>query len=243
MKIAYDFHIHTALSPCGDEDMTPNNILNMSLLNGLDAIAITDHNTCGNVKAVLGALKNMGSHLIVIPGMEVETSEEIHVVCLFESLEKILEFEEDIIKALPAVKNRPEIFGKQIYYNELDEIEGYEEKLLLTATSININELFDMVGRLGGIAIPAHIDRSSYSILSSLGFIPEELNIKIVEYSKKISPPEYIKSNEFLERYGYIQSSDAHYLEDISEGANFLEVGDANSPHAIINYLRNLKTP
>ncbi len=240
-NIFFDFHIHTALSPCGDEDMTPNNIVNMALIKELDAIAITDHNTCGNVKAVMEVAKNMPCDLLVLPGMEVETSEEIHVVCLFKELDGALAFEKIIDEKLPKIPNREDIFGRQVYYDAFDEITGFKENLLLTAVDLDIQKIFELVHFHDGIAIPAHIDRTSYSILSNLGFFPKELGIRLVEYSKHVVPTTYMKSNPYLERFSYIQSSDAHYLGDMSERERFLSIdGDVLTPASIIDHLKNM---
>ena len=121
MNIAVDLHIHSALSPCADDDMTPNNIVNMAILKKLDAIAVTDHNSCDNAEAIV---KLAGSQLIVVPGMEVETKEEVHVLCYFEDVDKLLDFGELIRTKLPSVANIPQIFGNQLIIDENDQIIG-----------------------------------------------------------------------------------------------------------------------
>ena len=159
MKLYYDFHIHTCLSPCGDDDMTPNNIVNMSLLKGLDAIAITDHNHAGNVLSCIEAAK--GTDLLVIGGMEVETSEEIHMIVLFEDLQKLYKIEKFIHSNLPPIKNKIDIFGEQILMDSDDNVVGREERFLVTACSIDIFTLYDYVTREGGVIFPAHADKKS----------------------------------------------------------------------------------
>ena len=221
MKIYYDLHIHSALSPCGDNDMTPNNIVNMSILKGLDAIAITDHNACGNVRA---AMKVAEDKIIVIPGMEIETAEEVHMVSLFPDIESAEEMERIIRKNSIPVENKVEIFGNQYYMNENDEIIGEEPNLLVTATGLDIYSVVNNVKDLGGVVYPAHIDRSSYSVLSNLGFIPPDLNFNIVEITAKNREkmePEYSD-------YDIVTSSDAHYLWDISEKTYNLDICDKN---------------
>lgn len=211
MKFAVDLHIHTALSPCGDEDMTPNNIVNMALLKGLDIIAITDHNCCANLEAVIDAGRNKG--LMVVPGIEVQSKEEVHIICLFKKLDNALEFGELIYKSLPNIPNNEELFGRQLIIDSSDNVVGKQEKLLLSSSSYSINEVFDLTKQFEGICIPAHIDRSGYSIISNLGFIPPDLKIEVVELSKKAIPEKL----SFLKNYNYVVSSDAHYLWDISE--------------------------
>ena len=219
MRMFYDLHIHSALSPCGDADMTPNNIVNMALLKGLDVIAVTDHNSCGNVRAVMEVA---GEKLLVIPGMEVETAEEVHVLCYFPSAKAAEQMWEIVKSHRIAVKNKPEIFGHQYYMNAEDEIVGEEEYLLVTATSLSIGEVFSHVAALGGVAVPAHIDRTSYSVISNLGFLPEELNIGAVEITG--TNREAWSGN--WEEYMILSSSDAHYLGDIAEPVYYIDIKD-----------------
>ncbi|MGE5633107.1 MAG: PHP domain-containing protein [Caulobacteraceae bacterium] len=222
MKFAVDFHIHTALSPCGDEDMTPNNIVNMALLKGLDIIAVTDHNSCENLPAVMEVARQNG--LMVIPGMEVQTKEEVHIVCLFRKLEAAMKFSEIVYNSLPHIKNKEEVFGRQIIINNKDEITGKVDKLLLLSTTLSANDVFVLVRGLGGICIPAHVDRPGYSIITNLGFIPPSLKVKTIEISKKSNPEELQKKFPFLKQYNYIISSDAHNLSNISEREFFIDM-------------------
>lgn len=219
MKYAYDFHIHTALSPCGDNDMTPNNIVNMALLKELDIIAITDHNSCENAAAVMKVAE--GTDLIVIPGMEVETSEEIHMVCLFPDIVSANHMQEVVYNHLPPLENRVSIFGEQLILNEEDDIVGENKRLLLTATSLSIYDVVKYVRQFNGVAFPAHIDRSSYSVLSNLGWIPEDLDVHTLEVSKNA---DLEKSKLNYSKYNVIRSSDAHYLPDIFEREQFLDL-------------------
>lgn len=214
--IYYDFHIHSALSPCGDIDMTPNNIVNMAALIGLDAIAVSDHNTVGNVKAAVKAGEKAG--VAVIPAMEVETAEEVHILTLYPSLESAEYAGGEVYKHLPEIKNRPDIFGEQLLMNEKDEIVGMEERLLISSTTLSINMLFDLVKEAGGLFVPAHVDRHSYSVLTNLGFMPDDLPIAWIEISKRVTDLEaYFNSRPELEQFHLLRNSDAHYLTDISE--------------------------
>lgn len=212
----YDFHIHSALSPCADNDMTPNNIVNMAALSGLNAIAVSDHNTIGNVKALVEAGKNCGVE--VIPAMEVETAEEVHILTLFPNIQAAEYVASEVYKSLPDIKNRPDIFGEQIIMDSGDNITGYEEKLLISPTNLSINSLFGLVLSAGGLFIPAHVDRHSYSILTNLGFIPEELDIKNIEISKNVADLDaYLDNRKDLKKYNVLRNSDAHYLQDIAQ--------------------------
>ena len=217
MKCYYDLHIHSCLSPCGDGDMTPNNIVNMALIKGLDIISLTDHNSWGNLESVI---KAAGDKILVIPGMEVESSEEVHICCYFPTLEACKEMWEIVKKNMQGIKNKPEIFGNQQYMDEEDNIIGEEDELLVAATKLSIDEVFSYTKSLGGVAIPAHIDRTSYSVISNLGFIPDNLDIKTVE----ITPKNRDKLQNEYKKYNIVSNSDAHYLWDISEPEFFVDI-------------------
>lgn len=236
MKVAYDLHIHSSLSPCADNDMTPNNIVNMSVLKGLDVIAVTDHNSCANVRAVVKCAEQ--TKLLVIPGMELETSEEIHVVCLFPDVQSSEYMQKLVYSKLPAIKNQEKIFGEQLVLNENDELTGREDRLLLSSTSISINEVFQIVNDdLKGLAIPSHIDRSSNSVLASFGMMPEDINIACVEIKDKNTLDVLLQKHPTLKGMNKVYSSDAHYLWDIHERENFLKV-EALSIPCIFDTLR-----
>lgn len=232
MKLYYDFHIHSALSPCGDNDMTPNNLINMSIIKGLDAVALTDHNACENVRAAAAVA---GDKIIFIPGMEVETSEEVHIVTLFPTADAAEEMQRILTDSSPFIPNRPEIFGNQYIMDENDEICGEIDRMLVTASGLDIYTVVAAAKDLGGIAYPAHIDRESYSALSNLGFIPPDLDISAVEITEKSRAA---LEGEYSNRYNIITSSDAHYLWDISERNHYIEVSDA-SVRGILNAISN----
>ena len=232
MKLYYDFHIHSALSPCGDNDMTPNNLINMSIIKGLDAVALTDHNACENVRAAAAVA---GDKIIFIPGMEVETSEEVHMVTLFPTADAAEEMQRILVDSSPYIPNRPEIFGNQYIMDENDEICGEIDRMLVTASGLDIYTVVAAAKDLGGIAYPAHIDRESYSVLSNLGFIPPDLDISAVEITEKSRAA---LEGEYSNRYNIITSSDAHYLWDISERNHYIEVSDA-SVRGILNAISN----
>lgn len=232
MKYRCDFHIHSALSPCADDDMTPFNIVNMAKLAGLDAIAITDHNTAGNCFAAEAEGKKIG--LVVLSGLELETSEEVHVVLLFPSAEKAKACSDEISTRRIRIANRPEVFGRQLYIGENDEILGEEPDLLITATTISVTEVSAMAKRHGGIAFPAHVDRPAHGILQMLGEIDDTLGFTVVETSKNATE-DFIKQLE--KKYIVIHDSDAHRLEDVNEEqVNFLEL-DELTPDRVIEKL------
>lgn len=233
MRAYYDLHIHSALSPCGDEDMTPNNIVNMSLLKGLNVIAVADHNSCGNVRAVTEAA---GDKLLVIPAMEIETSEEVHVVSYFPTIEAAEEMWKTLRENRLPVKNKPDIFGRQLYMNAEDEVIGEEEYLLVTAVQMSIEEVFCGVRSLGGVPVPAHIDRSSCSVISNLGFIPPELDVSTVEITQR----NLDSWKDDYSQYRIITDSDAHYLGDIAEPVHYMEINSGKAEE-ILEKLTNRK--
>ncbi len=231
MKYAVDLHIHSALSPCADADMTPNNIVNMARLKELDVIAVTDHNSGANLEAVSKCASNCG--LLFIPGMEVETSEEVHLVCLLPDLNSAGKLNSIVSNALPDIPNRKDIFGEQLILSDEDAVIGEEERMLVTATALNVYDVFSIVKNLGGAVIPAHVDRSSYSILSNLGMIPDDLDIKYLEISRNCDKYAYKASNPALDEYRLIKASDAHYLGDILERESLLELPELSAKAVI----------
>jgi PHP family Zn ribbon phosphoesterase len=216
MKIAVDLHIHSALSPCADQDMTPNNIINMAILKGLDAISITDHNSCDNVRAAINAANG---RILVLPGMEVQTIEDVHLLCYFNCIEALEEYDKIIRGALQKVDNIPEIFGEQTILDEMDQLLDVRSELLITSVNLSVDDVVLGVRNLGGMVVPAHVNRPSYSILSNLGFIPDNLYLKLLEISHNFK-----EFNSLPGKYWYIYSSDAHHLQDIMERVMFLEV-------------------
>ncbi len=234
MSFYYDLHIHTALSPCGDDDMTPNNIVNMSILKGLDVIAITDHNSARNVRACFECAKN--TPLILLPGMEIETSEEVHITALFDNPDSAEKLDTIVSKNMPQIKNRTDIFGYQNIIDSRDNTVGEISNLLTVATAMSINDVFYTVNSLGGVAIPAHIDKSSYSLLSNLGFIPEDINFPVFEIKNPEKQPE-IEKNHNLGTAKIIHNSDAHFLWDIHEKQHCFKEKFENGTQ-IINHLR-----
>jgi predicted metal-dependent phosphoesterase TrpH len=210
-----DLHIHTCLSPCGEYDMTPRKIVNRAVDNGLSIVGICDHNSAENVSAVRAA--STDKDIYVIPGMEISTSEEIHIVGLFKDVADVLKLQEIVYQGLPQGKNNEKIFGPQIISNKNDELEGYNERLLITATNMSLSEVVHEVHALDGIAIAAHIDRESYSIVQQLGFIPENIKLDALEISPHMDLKEARETFPEYSNYIFITSSDAHFIEDIGK--------------------------
>lgn len=233
LKIYYDFHMHSCLSPCGDDEMTPNNLVNMAQLVGLSAIALTDHNTCGNCAATAAVAHELG--ITFLPGMELCTAEEAHVVCLFPTVKAALAFEAEVAPTLPPIPNRPEIFGEQILCDTEDRPTGRHEILLTTASSISVDAVVKLVHSFGGTAFPAHIDRPSYSVTASLGDLPP-LGFTAIEITKNGNVDDLKARYPEIIGKPLLQNSDAHHLEDIQDAGPYLELRD-NSPETIISAL------
>ncbi len=238
MTVRYDLHIHSALSPCGDPDMTPNNIVNMAMICGLDMIAVADHNTTGNIEAVMSVGERAG--ITVVPAMELETAEEIHVLCLFPTAEKARAFDREVVKpSLPPVENDVKIFGNQFLMDEEDRIIGEETRYLLNATEISIDDLPTLIQKYNGVAVPAHIDKSTKSLVGNFGMVGEYMGFSSFELSRNL-PEGFIDATPGLgsRSYRYIHNSDAHYLQDIGEhsGDNLLDL-TKNAPEDLIKFL------
>ena len=237
-KYYYDLHLHSCLSPCGDMDMTPNNLINMAKLLGLDVIALTDHNTSHNCEAAMKVGDEIG--LLVIPGMELTTSEDIHAVCLFPTLEKALAFSDYVDQNRIHIKNKAEIYGRQVIMNENDEEIGEIEDLLLPGSFIGMYEAYSKAKAFGGICYPAHIDRDSLSILSVLGEIDPYCGFKTAELADISKLPELKKQHPILNELNIITCSDAHYLENMKDAANTIELPELTR-EAVINNLDTQK--
>jgi len=209
-----DLHIHTCLSPCAELEMLPEFIVEQAQVLGLEIIAVTDHNSAENVAAVVNAARGTG--ITVLPGMEVQTREEVHLVALFDTLEQVASWQEQVYASMPPLKNDEAVFGEQLVLDADGEPAGYLDRLLLTSTSFSVEEVVQRVSDLDGLCIPAHVDRTAYSIISNLGFIPPELDVVGVEISHNVGPIEARERFPQLVHYSLIASSDAHRLREMA---------------------------
>ena len=220
----YDFHIHSCLSPCGDDDMTPANIVGTATLAGLNIVALTDHNTAKNCPAFFKFAKKHG--IVAVAGMELTTSEDIHIICLFEKLDDAMSFDKEIEKHRILVKNRPEIFGTQQILDEEDRVVGEEEFLLINATDISVENVSELVSSFGGVCFPAHIDRESNGIVAVLGSFPEEYDFNCYEIYNADSYDDYENQFPHLTSKLRLIGSDAHFLWDIRDAKDYIELDD-----------------
>jgi hypothetical protein len=204
--------VHTVLSPCAEIEMLPPLIVSEAKIRGIDLIAITDHNASANISAVQKAA--LGSGITVLPGMELQTKEEVHVICLFDSIEQIVQFQNIVDQKLPPIKNRPEYFGEQLVVDDKGDFVRKEERLLITSTDLSINEAFNLVDEIGGIFIPAHVNRKANGLLEILGFVPVDIPILALEISRHISPKDVKIFYPQINSFEIIQNGDVHRLSE-----------------------------
>ncbi|MFH0777630.1 MAG: PHP domain-containing protein [Candidatus Eisenbacteria bacterium] len=208
-----DLHIHTCLSPCADLEMSPKAIVARAQMEELDIIGICDHNSAENVAAVRAAAA--GCNVSVLPGLEITSQEEVHVLALFAEPEPAARMQEIVYGCLPG-KNDEEAFGVQVVVNEEGEVLSFNDRLLIGASTLSIEEIVDNIHALDGLAIASHIDREGFSIIGQLGFIPENLELDALEISPRIPYGEAL--TRFTSHHPLTCGSDAHYLEDIGKG-------------------------
>jgi hypothetical protein len=232
MKYAFDLHLHSCLSPCGGEDNTPANLAGMCALAGLQIVALTDHNTVGNCAAFCRAAEEHG--LLALPGMELTTLEEAHVVCLFADLDGAAAFGQLVASRLPPMENDPAVFGSQVLMDERDKVLGEETALLAGATDIGIYEVAGLVRAHGGVAYPAHIDRPSFSLLSNLGLWDPDMGFPLAEVSRNCPADLFDRAD--LRGVRHITGCDAHYLDQIPDAHQFMELVEL-SPKSVLNQL------
>lgn len=240
-KFYYDLHLHSCLSPCGDNEMTPNNIAGMGVVAQLDVMALTDHNTCRNCPAFFEAAQRQG--IIPVAGMELTTAEDIHVVCLFPTLETALAFNDAVDARRIRIPNRKDIFGEQLIMDGADAVIGEDPFLLSNATEISVEEAPALAEQFDGVCYPAHIDREANGIVAVLGVFPDTPPFPCAELHDAAQAADYVARFPVLAGKPLVVSSDAHYLWDISGREHSIELdaapGDAQAVRtALIERLR-----
>lgn len=219
--------------------MTPGNIAGMGALAGINVMALTDHNSCRNCPAFFSQCRNMG--IIPVAGMELTTSEDIHVVCLFEDVNDALRFDKTVYERLIKFKNREDVYGKQLIFDENDEQTGEEEFLLSVATDISYDDVFSLVNEHNGIAFPAHIDREANGVVSTLGILPDTPDFPCVELYHLEKAEEYAARFPKIKEKPVITGSDAHFLTGIRDASVYFEAeaeGEAEIRKALFRFLK-----
>lgn len=209
-RLEADLHVHTCLSPCADLTMSATAIVRRATASGVDILGICDHNSAENVPAVMEAAR--GRDVRVLPGMEVTSMEEVHILALFDTLAPVTELQQIVYRHLPG-ENDEEAFGMQVVVNADDEVLGFNRRLLIGATTLTLGEITKSIHSLGGLAVAAHVDRESFSLISQLGFVPDDLDLDALEFSRAISHEEAVR--RYDPRLPLVRSSDAHTVENI----------------------------
>ncbi len=216
-KFRTDLHVHTVLSPCAEVEMIPPLIVQEALERGIHLIAITDHNATGNIRAVMEAAR--GSGLTVLPGMELQTREEVHLLCLFEDVEQAETWQQVVDAVMPDRSNNPEFFGEQYVVDASGDFIRREERLLIVSADIGLDEAAVQVNAMGGFAIPAHVDRKAFSLLENLGLVPPGFDV--LEISRHLKPSEAALRYPQIRGYPLIQSGDVHQLNEFLGACEF----------------------
>lgn len=221
-----DLHIHTLLSPCGSLEMSPENIVKKAMKEKLDMIAITDHNSTKQAPLIREIAKEKGIHVFL--GVEVNSREEVHCLCLFDFEEQRKEFQLFLDAYLPDIKNKPDYFGHQIVVDEKEIIIEEVEPLLINALGVNLAGIAEQVRKLGGLLIPAHIDRPYNGLLSQLGFFPNNFFVDAVELSRAADLKQWQKDERVPSGTSIIRNSDAHTPRDIGKAYTIYAMQEAN---------------
>jgi PHP family Zn ribbon phosphoesterase len=212
LKLKADLHLHSVLSPCGDLLMTPAEIVKKAKKEGIEVLALTDHNSAENVEVFKYYCEK--HNLKFIPAMETESKEEIHILCYFPDLSSLLKWQQIVYDKLPEHENDEDFFGPQIKCNYNDDYQSKVKHLLAGAVDLSLEQCLAQIKKLGGVAVPSHLDRK-HSIISQLGFIPPELNLTTAEISKNSDPETIVKKFPYLKDLQFMQNSDSHYLKEI----------------------------
>jgi predicted metal-dependent phosphoesterase TrpH len=215
-QFAADLHVHTALSPCADDSCTPPNIVSSAIERGMSMIAVTDHNSAENVEAMIRCGRTHG--LKVIPGMEVTTAEEVHLVCLLKSASDAAELQGAVYAALPAEENTPEVFGSQFVMDENGAVIGQCGRLLMAAANKPLEEVVKLVHGLGGLVIAAHVDRPSFSVIANLGMVPPGAGFDALEISAATCRDDAVAKFPEIAGWPLVTGSDAHFPDQIGTG-------------------------
>jgi len=220
-----DLHVHSVLSPCAQIEMTPRNIVWHAVKHGIDIVAITDHNACDNVTAALVVAKN--TNVTILPGMEVETKEEVHIIVLFEKMHQLKRWEQFVNEHMSGRLNDEKRFGAQFVVDESDELIRIKPEMLLTSLNSGISEVCTIVHDLGGICIASHVDRPANSLFAQLGFIPPDVELAAVEVSRLTSLGDAKKRFPGIGNLPIVTSSDAHTIDDFLSGPKTIFYMDA----------------
>ncbi len=211
-----DLHIHTALSPCGDLEMGAPDIVRKAREVGLDIIGVADHNTCENFPGVAAAALSAGNVPAVLPCMETQSAEDIHILTIFPDYSVMLSYKEWLWQRIRPIANDCEYFGYQVVVDENNEIIKEEETLLIQGAGYEVDQIVEKIHELGGLAILAHVDRPAFSYPAALGPMPQDYPADAFELSCRLNSEEAAKWREKYPGRTFIRSSDSHILSGLS---------------------------
>ncbi len=217
-----DLHIHTVLSACAEVEMIPPLIVEEALFKGLDLIAVTDHNAIGNVAAVMEAARSTDLH--VLPGMEFQAQEEVELLCIFETLEQAEAWQAIVTEHLLPLENDPERFGPQFVVDAKGDFVAEDTHFYQGPAQIPLSEAARTVRELGGLVIPAHVDRPTKGLLGVLGLWPPDLQADAAALSCNLRPSQARQRFPFLPDIPLIANSDAHWLDAIGTTMTFFQM-------------------
>lgn len=218
--VAIDLHVHTPLSPCGADEMRPPEVLLTAERRGIGVIGIVDHCSARNAWAFVEAAPAFDVRVLV--GLEIESSENVHILALFDSLEPAMEMDRIVAEHLPGLQNRVDVFGPQLLVDEWGSVRGEDDRLLVTAADMGLEDIAELTHSLGGLSIPAHVDRSANGLLRLLGFVPPKLRVEAFEVSAgqaRAAAPERFRE---LQGRPLTTASDAHCLADIGRAVTHI---------------------
>jgi 3',5'-nucleoside bisphosphate phosphatase len=214
-----ELHVHTVLSPCAQVEMIPPLIIRSALEHHINLIAITDHNHTANIAAVQKAAA--GTELVVLPGMEIQTREEVHVLCLFDTLEQAYDFQAFVDQKLPSIDNNADFFGEQFIVDETGDFLSNENRLLINSVDASFEQIYTQVAGIGGLFIPAHINRKTFGLIANLGLVPTGVEVEALEISRHIQPDDALRKFPQIKGYPLIQNGDVHGLDEFLGATEF----------------------
>jgi len=237
-RVAIDLHVHTALSPCAAEEMTPPAILLQAERRGIRVVGVVDHSTARNAQAVLEAAPAFEVRVLV--GLEIESAEGVHILALFDAAEAAMAMDARVAEHLPDRLNRIDVFGPQYLLDPMGDVTGEDSRLLSTAVDLGIEQIADLTVAEGGLAVPAHIDRRANGLLPTLGFVPPGLQADLWELSPNVRPRKAREMWPELRTRALMNGSDAHFPEDIGDVPTWIPAQLADAPLCLADWGREV---
>ena len=229
-RVPIDLHVHSCLSPCAEEEMRPPAVLLTAERRGIRVLGMVDHSTAGNAPAFWEAAAAFAVRVLV--GMEVESAEGVHILALFDSPDAAGDMAAEVAEHLPPLLNRPQLMGRQLRVDAWGTVLGEEPRLLICAADLSLDRLVELTHARGGLSIAAHVDRAAWGLLPTLGFVPPDLGVDLLEVSPALTPAAARRRWPELAAWPLVQSSDAHCLEDVGRAPTLVsrELAESDLP-------------